>query len=264
MCFPFDALPPDSDGSTTQITDCDLTLTARDGTPFAAFLARPEGTAPSGGIGVVVLPDVRGLFGFYEELARGFARQGMTALTIDYFGRTAGVGKRDAEFEFMPHVRQTTPEGVSDDVGAAVAHLRSPEGGACTSIFTIGFCFGGSNSWLQAANGHGLAGVIGFYGRPGPSFVDNSPGPVQRVDQFRAPVLALMGGADKGIPVEQVHEFDEALTRAGVEHEVVIYDGAPHSFFDRAYKEFADDSRDAWERVLSFITRHAGTPAGAR
>jgi carboxymethylenebutenolidase len=126
----------------------------------------------------------------------------------------------------------------------------------------VGFCFGGSNSWLQAASGHGLAGAIGFYGRPGPSFADNSPGPLQRVNELQAPILALMGGADQGIPVEQAQEFDRALTEAGVPHEVVIYDGAPHSFFDRAYEQFQDASKDAWQRVLDFIHKHSKAPVG--
>ncbi|MGH2584286.1 MAG: dienelactone hydrolase family protein, partial [Dehalococcoidia bacterium] len=188
MCYPFDAQPPESPGATGEIQTQDLTLTATDGTGFAAFLARPQQPSSTG---IVVLPDVRGLFSFYEELARGFARQGINALTIDYFGRTAGVAKRGEDFSFMDHVRQTKAEQISDDVGAGVAYLRSPDGGSCTSIFTVGFCFGGSNSWLQAANGHGLAGVIGFYGRPGPSFADSSPGPLQRVSELKAPVLAL-------------------------------------------------------------------------
>ena len=261
MCFPFDAQPPESPGTKGEVETKDLTLTSKDGTNFAAFLARPKQASD---LGIVVLPDVRGLFSFYEELARGFAEQGINALTIDYFGRTAGVAKRGEDFPWMEHVKQTKAEQISDDVGAAVAYLRSPEGGACVSIFTMGFCFGGSNSWLQAANGHGLAGVIGFYGRPGPSFADGSPGPLQRVRELQAPVLALMGGADQGIPVEQAQEFDRALTEAGVPHELVIYDGAPHSFFDRAYQEHAEASQDAWRRVLAFIQQYSRQPAGAR
>ena len=59
---------------------------------------------------------------------------------------------------------QTTPAGVQADTAAGVAWLR--EAGSL-SIFTVGFCFGGRHSWLAAAGGHGLAGAIGFYGRPG-------------------------------------------------------------------------------------------------
>jgi carboxymethylenebutenolidase len=57
--------------------------------------------------------------------------------------------------------------------------------------------------------------------------------------------------------VEDSNAFDDALTAARVEHEVVIYDGAPHSFFDRKYEEFADDSEDAWNRVLAFLERYS-------
>jgi carboxymethylenebutenolidase len=65
-----------------------------------------------------------------------------------------------------------------------------------------------------------------------------------------------MGGADAAIPVEDVEEFDRALADAGVEHEVKVYDGAPHSFFDRKQEEFADASADAWDRVLAFVERY--------
>jgi carboxymethylenebutenolidase len=66
-----------------------------------------------------------------------------------------------------------------------------------------------------------------------------------------------MGGADQGIPVEDVDDFDRALEAAGVEHELVVYPGAPHSFFDRKQEQFADASEDAWKRTLEFIRRNA-------
>ena len=73
------------------------------------------------------------------------------------------------------------------------------------------------------------------------------------------PVLALMGGDDPSIPLESVEEFRAALEAAGTSHEVVVYPGAPHSFFDRRYEEFADDSADAWRRVLEFIQTNTRT-----
>jgi carboxymethylenebutenolidase len=248
MCFDLDSAPPVLVLSGAAVSHDDVVLEAEDGNRLAAFAATPEEPA---GVGIVILPDVRGLYRFYEELALRFAERGYAAVAFDYFGRTAGVEKRDDEFEYMPHVQQTTPAGVQTDVAACVAHLR---GAGCERIFTVGFCFGGRNSWLAAASGHGLAGAIGFYGRPGPGN-DGSPGPTQRAGEVTAPILALQGGDDPAIPNEDSQAFDEALTAAGVEHEVVIYPGAPHSFFDRKYEEFAADSEDAWNRVLSFLGR---------
>ena len=161
MCHDADSSPPIPAISGAAVSHDDLVLTAPDGNRLAAFAATPD--EPSGA-GIAILPDIRGLHRFYEE----------------------------------------------------------------------------------------LAGAIGFDGRPGAG-QDGSPGPTQRAADFEAPILALMGGADEGIPVEAVREFEAALAAAGVEHEVVIYDGAPHSFFDRKHEEFADDSAHAWRRVLAFV-----------
>ena len=250
MCFDLDSAPPIPHIAGAAVSHQDLVLAAADGNRFAAFLAQPEEQAKAG---IVILPDVRGLYRFYEELALRFAERGYAALAFDYFGRTAGTEKRDDDFEYMPHVRQTTPTGVQADVAACVQRLRTD---GVSAVFTVGFCFGGRNSWLASASGHDLAGSIGFYGRPGPGN-DGTPGPIQRVGDMKAPILALQGGDDPGIPVEDSQELDQALSEAGVEHEVVIYEGAPHSFFDRKHEEFAADSEDAWNRVLAFLARYA-------
>lgn len=254
MCFPYHARPPITPIAGAAIDTEDLVLESKDGTKFAAFVARAEN--PSGA-GMVVLPDVRGLYPFYEELAMRFAEEGINSVAFDFFGRTAGVAKRGEDFDYMPEVKQTKSEKIAEDVRACLDFLKSPEGGSCTSLFTVGFCFGGSNSWLQAAWHDDLAGAIGFYGRPGPSFADGSPGPIDRANEIKAPVLALMGGADQGISRDDIAALQSAFANAGVTHEVVTYDGAPHSFFDRHYEEHADASADAWRRTLEFVRSNA-------
>ncbi len=146
-----------------------------------------------------------------------------------------------------------TSEQIELDVRAAVEHLRRF---GVTSVFTVGFCMGGRESWLAAAGGHGLAGAVGFYGRPGSSR-DGRPGPEQLASRVDAPILALQAGADEHITAEENEAFERALSEAGVEHELVVYEGAPHSFFDRKQEDFAAASDDAWRRVLDFIERHA-------
>ena len=249
MCFDADSEPPVPHISGAAVSHDDLTLTSADGTQLAAFLATPDDAATAG---VVILPDVRGLYHFYEELALRFAERGYAAIAIDYFGRTAGVAKREEGFEYMPHVDQTTDADVQADARAAVDRLR--ELGA-TSVFTVGFCFGGRASWVAAASGHGLAGAIGFYGAP--TRERGGASPVDRVAQIECPILALQAGADPNITAEDNAAFDEALSGAGIEHEIVEYDGAPHSFFDRKQEEFQADSDDAWRRTLEFIADHA-------
>jgi len=249
MCFDLDSAPPIPVIAGAAVSHDDLTLTAADGNIFAAFLATPDDTARAG---VVILPDVRGLYRFYEELALRFAERGIAALALDYFGRTAGPEKRDDDFEYMPHVEQTTDDGVQADTRAAVEHLR---GLGIEPVFTVGFCFGGRASWVAAASGHGLAGAVGFYGSP--TRERGGPSVVQRAAQVEAPILALQAGDDQNITVDDNAELDRALNDAGVEHEVVTYAGAPHSFFDRKQEAFADASDDAWRRTLAFVDSHS-------
>lgn len=257
MCFSHDATPPLPPGAGPIRPGEQLTLTARDGTDLLAWYAA---AAEPSGAGVVILPDVRGLFGFYRALAEAFAAAGADTVAIDYFGRTAGTGERDAEFDFRSHVGQTTEQTVAADVAAGVEHLRAA--GRSRAIFAVGFCFGGSNSFLQAADaGLGLAGVIGFYGGM-QARREGGPTPITEAPKARVPVLGLFGGADQSIPPEAVEQFQAGLATAGVAHTVHVYPGAPHSFFDRSYDQHAGECADGWRRMLDFLTAHT-PPAGS-
>lgn len=250
MCFDADARPPLPPIAGSAVDADDLQLTSADGSPFAAYAARAG--APSG-VGVVVIPDVRGLHTYYEELVLRLAEAGADAVAVDMYARTAGPQKRSEGFDFEPHVRSLRSKDAAADVGAAVAYLRSTAGGDGQRIFTLGFCIGGRISFLQAGEGYQLAGVIGFYGWPVGEHRSGLPAPAASAPRFGCPVLALYGGDDQGIPTEAVDEFDRALAEAGVPHESIVYGGAPHSFFDKRQEEYASQSADAWERVLEFM-----------
>ena len=262
MCFAFDAHPPElpadlvvprmAGGAGAEV----LELTSADGTAFSAALAEsPEADGPA----IVIFPDVRGLYRFYVELAERFAQAGHHAIAIDYFGRSAGTGERDADFDFWPHVEQTRVVQVQADADAARAALQERTG--ATSFVTVGFCFGGTQSFLAATSPElNLDGAVGFYGRLRPSR-EGAPAPIEHAGETRCPVLGLFGGADPAIPPEDVELFDRLLDGAGVEHEIVSYPGAPHSFFDRSYEEHAGACSDAWRRVLGFLDKVASARA---
>ena len=224
-----------------------LVLTADDGASVAARLARSTHPASPG---VVILPDVRGLHPYYEDLADRFADAGAHAIAIDFYGRTAGAEYRDASFDYAPHRAAVTDEHIRTDVRAARAVLA--QAGA-TRLYALGFCFGGRGAFKQASQ-PGVDGVIGFYGWPargderGASPIDEA-----RAGIVKAPVLAIYGGADQGITPEQIQAYDSALDETGVPHETVVYPGAPHSFFDRRMNEHGDACVDAWTRVLRFV-----------
>jgi carboxymethylenebutenolidase len=255
MCFDEDSQPPIPPIAGAAVDGRRITLHSADATEFAAFAAQP---ARPSGAAMIVLPDVRGLFTFYEELALRFAEAGIAALAIDYFGRTAGTGPRPAGFEYNPHISQVTWPDVRADIGAARREIESWPG--VRGVFSVGFCFGGRLSLLLASEPElAMAGVVGFYGWPVGESRGGVPAPIDRVSANGAPILALFGGADEGLPASVVESYRSALAGAGAPHEVITYPGAPHSFFDRKADQYAADSADAWQRVLRFVK--ANTPA---
>jgi carboxymethylenebutenolidase len=246
-------VPPMAGGS---VAGSRLELHAADGNLYAAYEAR-AGTTPSPAA-MLILPDVRGLHAFYEELALRFGEAGIDALAIDYFGRTAGTAHRDAEFPFMDHVNQVSWHGLAADISAGARYLAGPgTPGAARPLFSVGFCFGGRLSFLCATlHEPPFAGVVGFYGWPTGAGRGEVPAPAERTHEMRGALLGIFGGADQGITPEVVETFRAALAQEGVTHELVTYPGAPHSFFDRKATEFQEASYDAWHRVLDFVHRY--------
>ena len=253
MCFDFDSRPPDlpadlvgppiSGGAGAEV----FQLRSADATEFsAAFAAGPEGSEPA----VLILPDVRGLYSFYIELAERFAQAGHHAIAIDYYGRTAGLGPRGDDFDYGPHREQVKLDQASDDIRAALDALRERSGAA--SAVTVGFCFGGSLSFVSGANPDlDLTAVAGLYGVLDASRFDGN-GPLS---QARAPgsrSLACSAG-----PIRRSRRTTSSPSRGagrpGVEHEIHVYPGAPHSFFDKKQHEFAEESENAWRRLLVFL-----------
>lgn len=236
---PYPVVPPSEHGPTV--------LESADGNRFAGYAAR---AASPTDIGIVVMPDVRGLHPFYQKLTIQLAGIGVHAIAIDYFGRTAGIGDRSANFEFRPHVDKTTPQGIAEDVAAAAAYLRSTSGGGANEIFTLGFCFGGGYSWRQSADTPGLAGVIGLYGLPQLA--------TPATQRMTAPLLMFIAGQDK-TPVADSAAVAEQARDYGLQVEFVVYDDAPHSFFDRTYAEHREACTDVWHRITGFVHQNGSS-----
>ncbi|MEP7198899.1 MAG: dienelactone hydrolase family protein [Chloroflexota bacterium] len=253
MCYDNHARPPYPPIAGGTAMGEDIVLTAADGNRFAAYVAH---AGDANGAQILIYPDVRGLHTFYKELALRFAEVGVTAIAMDYFGRTAGLTARDDAFEFWPHVQQIRLAGVFADARASIAHLRQGAG-ATRAMFVCGFCMGGSLSLYTGAEDFGLAGIIPFYSGMSRKLDEQKGTALDVAPRVKVPVLGLFGGADQGIPPEQVAALDAALDGAGVQHEIVTYPGAPHSFFDRRATDFAEASADAWTRMLGFIKTHS-------
>ena len=249
MCFDDDARPPVPPMAGGAVDGERLRLTSRDGATFTAFAARGSATPTTAAM--IVLPDVRGLHRYYQELAMRFAEAGIDAIAIDYFGRTATGDDRSDGFPYMEHVARVEYPSLRADIETAVTHLRAA---GAVRIFSVGFCFGGRLSLLTPTMPEAaVAGAIGFYGWPVGSGRGGVPAPADRAGDNRAPILAIFGGADEGITPASVTAYRAALEAAGATHEIVSYPDAPHGFFDRRQPDFAEASADAWRRILDFV-----------
>ena len=248
MCHGHDSRPPAPPRTGPVGERSSSTLRAVDGTEFSVATAFP---AADPAAGVVLLPDIRGLHPYYVSLAERFAEAGLAAVAIDWFGRTAGVcpdGVREEGFDWQSHIPRTTPDGIDADVDAAIAHLRR-RAGADLPVVTVGFCFGGSHSWRLAGGDLDLAGCVGFYGRP--ALVGDA------ADRARLPTVMLIAGADTATPVADQLALADRMRTAGADVDTAVYEGAPHSFFDRAHRAWAGACADAWEHVLALTDRIA-------
>lgn len=244
MCFEPGSLPPRPPRSGSLATSERRTLLAEDGTGVAARVAR---TGVDDAPGVVVVPDIRGLMPYYEQLADLFAEAGVNAVAIDTFSRAAGTGYRDKDFDFEQHRASLDDGNMWQDVGAALDALREVTSGP---LHVLGFCAGGRTALLNAAR-PGIAGVVGFY--PWPARVQaGGTGPQVEAEAGRltAPVLSLFGGGDERIPPAEYEAFTAALAAAGTPHSTVVFEDAPHSFFDRTMAEHAAHCERAWDLVL--------------
>ncbi|HEX2914840.1 MAG TPA: dienelactone hydrolase family protein [Chloroflexia bacterium] len=249
MCYDDQARPPAPPGAAGPAHGEEVVLTAADGNQFAAYFAAPEGNSTAQ---VVIYPDVRGLHQFYKELAMRFAETGITAIAIDYFGRTAGLTSRDDSFEYMPHVMQLQLDSFTQDVQAALAYLKQ-KGSQDAPVYVVGFCMGGAFTLLTGTNKElGFSGLIPFYAGLSRNFGGRGT-PLENAGKVVYPVLGFFGGADQGIPESAVHELQQTLDEAKVPNNIIIYPGAPHSFFDRRASDYAEASSDAWRRLLDFI-----------
>ena len=251
MCYDDKAVPPTPPGASGEATGEDLVLTSADGTRFAAYLASPAQEI-AGGAQIVIYPDIRGLHQFYKDLALRFAELGIRAIAMDFFARTAGLTSRKDDFDFKVHVPQMTMQNVLLDTQACFAALNPDK-----PTFLLGFCLGGSLAILSSGYDLPLTGTIGFYTGLSRQFPGTSGTVLEESVKMRTPFLGLYGGADQGIPASDLQVLETNLTGAGIDHQIVVYEGATHSFFDRNAATYAEASNDAWIKIQTFIEKYS-------
>jgi carboxymethylenebutenolidase len=242
------------------LTASTITIVGHDGDRIEAYLARPGGDGPRGG--VVVVHHLPGYDRATLEIVRRFAELGFDAICPNLHHREApGASPDDAAA--AARARGGVPdERLVGDVGGAAAHLRllpSSNG----KVGVIGYCSGGRQSVLAACSVD-LNAAVDCYGAyvtsdapAGSSLRMTSL--VDRLPDLRCPLLGLFGQDDSHPSPEEVATLDSILTDYGKPHEFHSYDGAGHAFFavDRpSYR--VEAANDGWERIAAFFAKHLG------
>jgi carboxymethylenebutenolidase len=236
-------------------------ITGHDGDEVEAYLARPDGEEPRGG--VVVIHHLPGYDRATKEIVRRFAELGYDAICPNLYWREAP-GAEPSDAAATARASGGVPDArLVGDVGGAAAHLRSlPTSNGRVGV--IGYCSGGRQSVLAACH-LDLDAAVDCYG----AFVTGTPPEgfplkvtnlVDQLPDLRAPLLGLFGADDKAPSPEHVAELDRRLADLGKPHEFHSYDGAPHAFFavDRpSYRP--DAANDGWERISAFFGTHLST-----
>ncbi|MGC8627164.1 MAG: dienelactone hydrolase family protein [Acidimicrobiales bacterium] len=223
---------------------------------MALYEAEPDGPARAA---VVVVQEAFGVNEHIEDVTRRLAKAGYRAVAPHLFHRTGDPVLDYTNFDkVMPHMGALSEAGILSDLDAALSHLAAA-GFEARRTGIVGFCMGGSVSFLAAAR-RPLGAAVTFYGGGILKGRFGAPPLVELAPSLKTPWLGLYGDLDQSIPVEEVESLREAAAKAKVPTEIVRYPGAGHGFYCDARSSYHEASAlDAWPRALDWFERHLST-----
>ncbi|MFB3123015.1 MAG: dienelactone hydrolase family protein [Candidatus Binatia bacterium] len=236
-----------------EITSTTHQLNTSDG-KMEAYESRPKngGARP----GIIVLMEAFGVNSHIKDVTERVAREGYVAIAPDLYHRESErlVSYKDLEKAVGIMNRLQDPK-VMDDVGAAIAHLKSQSYVKHGAIGVTGFCMGGRFTYLTAAHHNkDIKAAVAFYGGGIPA---GKPSPLDRTGEITCPITLFFGGKDPLIPQEHVDKINQTLKDQKKNFSLKLYPEATHGFFCNERESYHQESaKDAWEKTKSFFAQH--------
>lgn len=235
------------------VTSSTVQLNTSDGS-MEAYVAQPKdgGSYP----GIVVLQEAFGVNDHMKKVTDRIAAEGYVAICPDIYHREAErvIPFSDMQKAIATLQRVQDPKAM-EDVGAALAHLKSQSNVKAGSLGVIGFCMGGRLTYLTAAHhANDIKAAVPYYGGGIPM---GNPSPLSRTGEIKCPMYLFFGAKDQLIPMDQVGQINTQLTTQKVPFQMKIYPNAGHGFFcdERgSYDEKA--ATDAWDKTKAFFAQH--------
>ena len=204
---------------------------------------------------VLVVQEIFGVHEHIKDICRRFAKLGYFAVAPELYARQGDVSMLEDFAAIIKIVSKVPDKQVMDDLDATVTWAKGTGKADTSKLGITGFCWGGRIVWLYSAHNPDLKAGVAWYGRLKSDTDDLHPKhPLDMVEDLKAPVLGLYGGADNGIPVATVNAMSEAIKKAGKPSEIILYPDTPHGFYadyrPSYRKEKADDG---WQRLLAWF-----------
>ena len=217
-------------------------LTAADGHKLAAYVAQPSGKARGG---VVVIPEVFGVNSHIQQTTDGFAADGYLAVSPAMFDRAQrnyDTGYSQPEIQAGVAIMQKLDwKQAVLDVEAAIGEAK--KGG---KVGIVGYCFGGTVTWVAAAQAKGLACAVPYYGGGMPGFIGENP---------KVPTMCHFGELDQSPTLTQAKEIAAKYPEITAH----FYAGAGHGFnCDQRGSWNAEAAKLARSRTIDFFRKHLG------
>lgn len=234
----------------------EVAIPAGDG-PMPAYRAMPKGDGPFPII--LVVEEIFGVHDYIKDICRRLAKDGYCAVAPELYARQGDLSKMTDVNQIISEVISKTPDAQwIGDLDATVAWATNAAKGDAGRLAVMGWCRGGRAVWLYDAHRADLKAAVAWYGPLGGERTAIQPRTAGDVaGEIHAPLLALYGGADTGIPVASAEQARDAAQAAGKSVELVVYPDAPHGFhadYRPSYRKEA--AEDGWRRALAFLKAH--------
>ena len=219
-----------------------IELKAADGHPLVAYRTRPAGKARGA---VVVIQEIFGVNSHIKGVADGYAADGYLVIAPAMFDRAQrnyDTGYSQPEIQAGVAVMQKLDwKQTLLDVDAALGEAKK-----AGKVGIVGYCWGGTVSWVAAARSAGLACAAPYYGGGMPEFIGDKP---------KCPTMCHFGELDQSPTLEQ----SKAIAKAHPEVSAHFYPGAGHGFnCDQRGSYNAEASKLARQRTVEFFRKHLG------
>ena len=208
---------------------------------------------------VIVIPEVFGLHEYQKDICRRLAKAGYYAISADPFFRSGDLSKVADVKQVIAAANQLTDQQAFADLDALVAWVGKQPNANVSKLGITGMCRGGRTVWMYTAHNPKIKAGVAWYGGLSPAPPGITATPMDITDKLNAPVLGLYGGADSGIPIQNVERLRAGLLAFGKDKDsiIIVYPDMPHAFhadYRNTYRKEA--AEDGWKRMLAWFKKN--------